>query len=354
MSPARWPRSSKLEESLIVVDPATGRLALRSFAALPDFVPGGSLVVVNDAATLPASLRGRTSDGKPVEARLIASDGGPWRAVLFGAGDWTTRTEHRPAPPAVKAGERLLFDGPLQAHVERLDPASDRLVTLRFDATGDALYAALYRSGRPVQYAHLDAPLPLWHVQTAFAARPWASEMPSAGRPLSWELILSMRARGVRFASITHAAGLSSTGDDRLDAALPLRESYDVPPATALAVQETRARHRPVVAIGTTVVRALEASALAGAGSVQAGKSETDLRIDAHHPLRAVDAILTGMHEPGTSHAALLEAFAPAGLLDRAFTAADDAGFLGHEFGDSMLVAAGSLPLSASGEGAGR
>jgi S-adenosylmethionine:tRNA ribosyltransferase-isomerase len=343
MTPARWPRSAKLEESLIVVDPATGRLALRRFAALTDFVPEGSLVVVNDAATLPASLRGHTSDGTPIEARLLGSDRGPWRAVLFGSGDWTTRTEHRPPPPVVKAGDRLRFDGPLGARVTAVDPVSDRLVSLRFEASEDALYAALYRSGRPVQYAHLDAPLPLWHVQTAFAARPWASEMPSAGRPLSWELILSLRAHGVRFASITHAAGLSSTGDERLDAALPLPESYDVPPETALAVEDARARHKPVFAIGTTVVRALEASALAGEGSVRALRAETDLRIDARHRLRAVDAILTGMHEPGTSHAALLEAFAPPHLLDRAFHAADEAGFLGHEFGDSMLVAAGSL-----------
>jgi S-adenosylmethionine:tRNA ribosyltransferase-isomerase len=344
MMPARWPRSSKLEEHLIVVDPASDRVALRSIAALADFVPGGSLVVVNDAATLPASLRGITPDGRSIEARLLASHRGPWRAVLFGSGDWTTRTEHRPAPPIVRAGEWLRFEGPLRARVDAVDPVSSRLVSLTFDASEDALYQALYRSGRPVQYAHLDAPLPLWHAQTGFATRPWASEMPSAGRPLGWDLILSLRARGARFAPITHAAGLSSTGDERLDAALPLPESYEVPPETALAVESARAAGERVFAVGTTVVRALEASALAGGGRVVARTGETDLRIDARHRLRAVDAILTGMHEPGTSHAELLEAFAPAGLLDRAFRAADEAGFVGHEFGDSMLVAAGSLP----------
>lgn len=161
-----------------------------------------------------------------------------------------------------------------------------------------------------------------------------------------------MRARGVRFASITHAAGLSSTGDATLDAALPLRESYDVPVATAAAIAATRAQTPVgrVVAIGTTVVRALESAATATAtgartryGTVTAGSGDTDLRVGGGHPLRVVDAIFTGMHEPGTSHEALLQAFAPRDLLLRAFGQAQARGCLGHEFGDSMLVGAGML-----------
>jgi S-adenosylmethionine:tRNA ribosyltransferase-isomerase len=220
---------------------------------------------------------------------------------------------------------------------------SERLVTLRFDTEGDSFWSALYRQGRPVQYSYVVEPLALWDVQTPFATRPWSSEMPSAARPLAWELVLAIRARGARFASITHAAGLSSTGDTTLDAALPLRESYEVPAPTAEAIAEARARGGRVVAVGTTVVRALESAAVQGRGTVIASSRDTDLVVARGHCLRAADALFTGMHEPGTSHDALLEAFAPRELLVRAFERAQRRGFLGHEFGDSMLVGRGLL-----------
>jgi S-adenosylmethionine:tRNA ribosyltransferase-isomerase len=146
----------------------------------------------------------------------------------------------------------------------------------------------------------------------------------------------------VRFAAVTHAAGLSSSGDARLDAAMPLRESFDVPAATAEAVIATRARGGRVIAVGTSVVRALE-SAAARDGILpftNGVRGETDLRVDGTHRLRVVDALFTGMHDPGTSHDDLLHAFASEELLRRAHSAASARGFLGHEFGDSMLIAA--------------
>ncbi len=165
--------------------------------------------------------------------------------------------------------------------------------------------------------------------------------MPSAARPLAWELVLAIRAKGAHFASITHAAGLSSSGDVGLDAALPLREAYDVPLDTAEAIATTRARDGRVIAVGTTVVRALESAAFWGFGTVVAGGRDTDLVIAKGHALRAADILFTGMHEPGTSHDVLLQAFASRDLLVRAFASAERWGFLGHEFGDSMLVGAG-------------
>jgi S-adenosylmethionine:tRNA ribosyltransferase-isomerase len=341
VKPARWPRESPLAERLLVVDPrcdCTADGAVRDLAA---YVRAGDLVVVNDAATLPASLQGRTTQGEPVEVRLLASRDGSWRAVVLGAGDWRTRTEDRPAPPKLREGDALMFAPDLRARVTSVGPRSDRLITLRFEGfETDAarFWSALYRHGRPIQYSYLAGPLALWHVQTPFASRPWSSEMPSAARPLAWELVLAMRARGVRFATITHAAGLSSTGDADLDGALPLRESFEVPAATTHAIAATRARGGRVIAIGTTVVRALESANGRGRSS-----GETELVLGAGHALRVVDAIFTGMHEPGTSHDALLQAFAPAELLKSAFEAAQARGFLGHEFGDSMLVGAGLL-----------
>jgi S-adenosylmethionine:tRNA ribosyltransferase-isomerase len=337
MSPARSPRRDRDGVRLLLLDAAAGLREHLAMRDLPRLLHPGDLVVVNDAGTLPASLQGHAS-GAPLEARLLAERrSGSWRAALLGAGDWRQRTEDRPAPPAVAPGDALSFGGALGATVERVSRLSPRLVTLRFDRAGDALAAAIYRAGRPIQYAHLSGALELGHVQTGFAGRPWAIEMPSAGRALSWDVLEALRRRGVAIAALTHAAGISSTGDPRLDRLLPLPERYAIPADTALAVAAARARRGRVVAVGTTVVRALEASARRD-GRVSPGEGLATLRIDGRHRRRAVDAILTGMHEPGTSHHALLQSFAPAPLLDRALAAAEARGYLAHEFGDAMLV----------------
>jgi S-adenosylmethionine:tRNA ribosyltransferase-isomerase len=320
MKPAPRPRQ---DLRLLVVDCA--RQALRDARpdALPTLLGRGDLVVLNDAATLPAALRG---DG--VEARLCgrAADGS-FRAVVFGAGDYRTPTERRPAPPVLRVGDTLVLAG-LRATVRAVDPDSARLVQLAFDARDGALWRALYAGGRPIQYAHVREPLRLAEVQTGYAARPWAAEMPSAGRPLSWEILLALLRRGIGVATLTHAAGLSATGDPALDARLPLTEQSEIPETTAHSL--TTARR--VLAIGTTVVRALEGA------SGRPGTHEVELVIGPGYRPRFVDALLTGIHEPGSSHLALLRAFAPPALLDRAYRHADAAGYLGHEFGDAMLL----------------
>ncbi len=195
-----------------------------------------------------------------------------------------------------------------------------------------------------MQYSHLAGPLALWHVQTPFGSRPWAVEAPSAGRALTVTLLQDLRRRGVRLERVTHAAGLSATGDPAIDAALPLPERYEVPPATVEAVEETRARHGRVVAVGTTVVRALEGAAARNAGRLRAGSGVTDLRLGPEDRPRIVDGLLTGLHEPGTSHFALATAFAPRSLLESAFRHAEELGYLGHEFGDSSLLLPSTPP----------
>jgi S-adenosylmethionine:tRNA ribosyltransferase-isomerase len=343
VTPGSWPRDEPLDERLLVLDPVAGRWRDARVRDLPRTLRAGDLLVVNDAATVPASLHATTRSGAPVELRLAARHpNGFWTAVLFGAGDWHTRTEHRPAPPAVAPGDTLRIAPELAATVEHVDRDRPRLVLLRFSRDGAALWAALYRHGHPVQYAHVPRALDVWHVQTPFAARPWAVEMPSAGRPLTWALLAELRARGVLLASITHAAGLSSTGDSELDAALPLPERFDVPAATVRAVAEARARGGRVVAAGTTVVRALEGCALLHGGELVAGEGTTDLRIDARFRPRIVDGLLTGLHEIGSSHRELMQAFAPEPLLARAWDHAEASGYVDHEFGDECLVLAES------------
>ncbi len=340
---------------LVVVDRARDVVTLTKFASLASLLRPGDLVVVNDAATLPASLFGTTERGEPFELRLSAPvDGSRLYGVLLGAGDHTTRTEHRAAPPAIAIGDVVSL-GALHA---RVVAASGRRVELIARETGDALWQALYASGKPVQYAHRPELMPLYAVQTAYASRPWAAEMPSAGRPLTWDVLLSLRRAGVQIATLTHAAGLSSTGDDALDHALPWPERYEIPRRTAELVADTKARGGRVIAIGTTVVRALEAAAQPTTGSlgaaaqpmnaareaavapvrISAGSRVATLRLDASYRLRVVDGIVSGLHVPGESHFDWLGAFAPPQRLARAIELAAQHGLSSHELGDACLI----------------
>lgn len=337
-TPAQRPRGAKL----LVVD-RDGGMTHAPRAQLAHHLRPGDLLVANDAATLPASLRGvHEATGQAVEVRLASrrslavGDVREFTAVLFGGGDHRTPTEHRPLPPAVAPGDRLRL-GPLAATVLRTC-SHPRLLALRFDGEPDAIWAGIARHGRPVQYAHVPQPLALWDVWTRVAALPVAFEPPSAGFVLDWSLLSALKARGVGFATLTHAAGLSSTGDPELDARLPLPEPYFIPPATLDAIREARWNGGRVVALGTTVTRALEHAA--AAGELRAGPGVADQRIGAATPLRVVDAIVSGTHEPGTSHYELLRAFAPDAVLERAAAQLEAHDYLTHEFGDSVLIEA--------------
>jgi S-adenosylmethionine:tRNA ribosyltransferase-isomerase len=331
---------------LLVIDPAAERWADARFDALPDLLVPGDLVVVNDAATLPASLPARVG-GAPIELRLIAAPRGRrFAAVVMGAGDWRMRTEDRPAPPPTPACTRIeIGDGALTATVVGTSPISPRLIWLDPDREGDALWRALYAAGRPVQYAHVASAYRLWDVQTAYAGRPWAVEMPSAGRPLSWEVLGALAARGIEVAALTHAAGLSATGDPAIDAALPLPEAYELPASTVAAIDATRRRGGRVIAIGTSVVRALEGAALRG--PLVAGRGVTALRITPAFQPRVVDAVVSGIHGVGESHHELLGAFAGS-LISAAMRAAVATGYREHEHGDATIVLPGALDRLAA------
>ena len=332
-APARAPRAP-LAERLLHVDPKARSFADHGLAALPTLFRPGDLLVVNDAATLPASLRSTSVDA---EIRLLArDDDDTFRAVLFGPGDFRTKTEERAPPPNLSPGSVLAF-GDLRASIVAVDPDEPRLVRLRFDRDGRELFQALYRVGRVVQYAYVERPLELWDVQNRYASRPWAFEPPSAGRPLTFGLLGELRARGVELSRVTHEAGLSSTGSPSLDGRLPFPERTDVPIETVRAVEAAKERNARVVAVGTSVVRALEGRML-GASRLSAGRNETSLVIRPGFRPRVVDGILTGLHASESSHFALLEAFVERSLLVRAFDHAARTGYFEHEFGDSCLV----------------
>lgn len=340
MIAAHTPEQRPAQARLLVVD-AHGHLHHAPRRALPSFIDPGDLLVANDAATLPASLAGvHLPSGGMVEVRLAGrrslavDEVREFTAVVFGEGDHRTRTEHRPPPPALQPGD-LLALGPLRARVLRtLD--HPRLIALRFEGTPDAIWAGLARHGKPIQYAHVPQPLALWDVWTRVAALPVAFEPPSAGFALDWQMLRTLRERGVGFATLTHAAGISSTGDDALDARLPFDEPYHLPAATVQAIADTRARGGRVIALGTTVTRALEHAA--STGPLRAGDGLATQRIGRDTRLQVVDAIVTGTHEPGTSHHGLLQAFAPAPLLQRLDHTLVANGYRTHEFGDSVLL----------------
>jgi S-adenosylmethionine:tRNA-ribosyltransferase-isomerase (queuine synthetase) len=274
----------------------------------------GDLVIANDAATIPASLTGtHERTGQPIEIRLAgrpslrADDVHRFVSLVFGAGDWHTPTEDRPAPPPLAAGDRLLL-GPLRARITRR-LGHPRLVGLGFEGEVADIWAGIAVHGRPIQYAHVPQPLALWDVWPAVAAHPVAFEPPSAGFALSWALLSRLHAHGVVFATLTHAAGISSTGDPALDGRLPFDEPYSIPHETIRRLRRTRREGDRVIAIGTTVVRALEHAALA-TGAVRSGLGTATQRIGPDTRLRVVDGILSGVHEPATSHYQLLRAFA--------------------------------------------
>ena len=338
---------------LLVIDEA-GRLGHWRRAALVDHIRQGDLVVANDAATLPASLHGiHDPTGRPIEVRLAgrrsldADDVHAFTAVAFGRGDYHTQTEHREPPPHLSAGDTLTL-GPLRATISAIG-GHDRLIQIEFDGTADVVWAGLAAHGRPIQYAHLDAPLALWDVWSPVAGAPAAFEPPSAGFALDWRSIAALHSRGIGLVTITHAAGISSTGDPALDALLPLDEPYNIPPATAAASDAARASGGRIVAIGTTVVRALEHAADAS-GHVRPGPGVATQRVTAHTRLKVVDVLLSGVHEPGTSHYELMRAFVDDETLAMAAAQMAALGYRTHEFGDSVLVSATPTLKGSAGD----
>ena len=343
MKAARHPIQRPRDAKLLVVS-ATGLLQYAPRSELAEFFERGDLLVANDAATLPASLVGiHTRSGAPIEVRLggrrtlAVDDLREFSAVVFGAGDHRTRTEDRAASPPLRAGDTLAL-GPLRARVLGL-LEHPRLIALAFDGTPDAIWAGLASHGKPVQYAHVSEALALWDVWTRVAALPVAFEPPSAGFVIDWQLLHALKERGVDFTTLTHAAGLSSTGDADLDARLPFDEPYHLPQGTVDAIAGTRQRGGRVIALGTTVTRALEHAA--SRGPLRAGDGLADQKLGAQWSLRIVDAIVSGTHEPGTSHYELLRAFASDAVLARADAALLANGYRTHEFGDSVLIERG-------------
>ncbi|MGI8916047.1 MAG: S-adenosylmethionine:tRNA ribosyltransferase-isomerase [Chloroflexota bacterium] len=289
------------------------------FRQFPRFLRPGDLVVLNDSATLPAALTATLPGGDTVAVHLSTHQGGD-RWVL----------EVRPAQATL--GDVLTLPGDGRAVLLAPYRRSKRLWLAHLDLP-DPVPAHLQRWGKPITYSYLYSEWPIGMYQTVYAAQPGSAEMPSAGRPFTTATLNRLQANGVGVAMLTLHTGVSSLESGEL----PYPEPFAVPEATAAAVNATHHCGGRVIAVGTTVVRALE-SAVNTTGAVVATRGWTELVVTPERGVRAVDGLLTGFHEPQATHLAMLAAIADRDALQGAYQAAIAGGYLWHEFGDVHLI----------------
>jgi S-adenosylmethionine:tRNA ribosyltransferase-isomerase len=288
------------------------------FTDLPDFLRQGDLLVANDSATLPAALTA-WRDGDAIALHL---------STRLPGGLWVVE----PRRTEVAPGQMLALTGGGTATMLAPYADSQRLWIARLDLPTPIL-DYLHQWGRPITYPYLRGSWAIEMYQTVYASEPGSAEMPSAGRAFTPNVLEALAHRGIGLVTLTLHTGVSSLETDES----PYEEEYFVPTRTADAVQATRENGSRVIAVGTTVVRALETAADEDA-RVIASRGWTDLVITPKRGVRVVDGLLTGFHEPRASHLAMLEAIAGRSHLEKAYRAALESGYLWHEFGDLHLI----------------
>jgi S-adenosylmethionine:tRNA ribosyltransferase-isomerase len=311
---------------LLVASRSGGSVEHARFSDLTRFLRAGDLLVVNTSATMPAAVDARRADGTPIELRFSTVPphlpDGRWWLVELRAADGAR------LPRGGRAGERLGLPGDAVAELLAPYAGSPRLWLARIDGE-----LPLERHGRPVRYGYVREPWPLEAYQTVFALHSGSAEMPSAGRPFTPELVTRLVSGGVQVAPVLLHTGLSSP--ERGEPPQP--ERFAVPAETARLVNAAKGWGGRVIAVGTTVVRALETVAGEN-GTVEPDRGFTGLVITPERGLRTVDGLITGWHESEATHLEVLEAAAGPALLARSYDEALREGYLWHEFGDSHLV----------------
>lgn len=313
---------------MLVAHTATGSLESSTFRALPDFLDPGDLVVINTSGTIPAAIDAVASDGTSLVVHLSGElDDGRWVVELRQiVGDATTRWSG-PASSAcleLRGGASLVLDEPYGPG-GRLWVATLHL--------GQPVLQWLETHGRPIRYGYVHRAWPLAMYQNVYATEYGSAEMPSAGRPFTTDIITQLVAKGVAVAPVTLHTGVASLEDDES----PYPERVRVPTMTAELVNATHRLGHRVIAVGTTVVRALESCATPE-GETAAFDGWTDLVISPERGVRVVDALVTGWHEPVSSHLMMLEAIIGRELLEDSYNAALVLGYQWHEFGDIHLI----------------
>jgi S-adenosylmethionine:tRNA ribosyltransferase-isomerase len=312
---------------LLVAKRSDESLIHARFCELPDLLRRGDVLVVNNSATIPAAVAAQR-DGRPIRVHFatraprLAEN---WRVVEL-------RSDDGARPVRGQAGERIELSGGAGLEIVAPYASGARLLLARFDGAG-TVEQHLERHGEPIRYGYVSTGWPLEAYQNVYAAEPGSAEMASAGRPFTGELIARAAGRGILTATVTLHTGVSSPEQHEA----PFPEYFDVPEPTAQLINAARAWGGRVIAVGTTVVRALETVSNPD-GVVRADHGWTSLVIGPERGLWTVDGLLTGWHEPEASHLRLLEAAAGGTLLARCYRAALRDGYLWHEFGDSHLI----------------
>jgi S-adenosylmethionine:tRNA ribosyltransferase-isomerase len=296
------------------------------FTELPDLLKPGDLLVVNESATLPASL---PSDSQLGEVRLNLS-------TRFADNLWITEprwSPARPGPLPVEEGETLRI-GDATAKLMQPYPGIPRLWFTTFSVSATVLMA---KYGEPIHYSYTDV-YPMEVYQTLFSRFPGSVEMPSAARPITTRVRDMLLARGIGITGIVLHTGVSSLeiDDEQVEDQALYPETFHVSAATASAVNATHRRGGRVIAVGTTVVRALE-TAWTG-DTVRACTGSTGLYLHPGVDVHSIDGLLTGLHDPITSHLAMLSALAGVQQVKAAYAEAIQHSYLWHEFGDSHLI----------------
>jgi S-adenosylmethionine:tRNA ribosyltransferase-isomerase len=304
---------------LLVSRRATNEIIHARFPDLPAFLAPGDLLIINDSGTLPAELTAFTALGEAFALRL---------STHLPSGTWVV--EPRGVQP--KPGDVVSIAGGGTVHLLHPYSTSARLWVAEVTLPGPFV-DYLLEWGRPIRYPYVPAAWPLSAYQTVYSHELGSAEMPSAGRPFTCDLVDTLRRQGVKVETVTLHTGVASPEAHEP----PYDEWYRVPWSAAQAVRETRRSQGRVIAVGTTVVRALESSADAE-GRVRPSEGWTDLVITPERGVFAVDGLLTGFHEPRSTHLAMLEALAPREHLLRAYRAAIEGRYLWHEFGDLHLI----------------
>ncbi len=316
------------DEVRLLISSAAGQQHAH-FYELANFLRRGDLLVVNNSATLPASLPAAGEVG-----RFIVN-----LSTNYGQGLWLAEPRYsaaKPGPLPLHAGERIQIAG-LEARLVAPHPGIPRLWFIQVDGW---LEEAMVRMGQPIHYGYVERSYPLAAYQTIFARVPGSAEMPSAARPFSQRVLDSLHRHGVQFAEITLHTGVSSleVEEEEVEQHILYAEPFRVPAATAEAVNAAHNAGRRVIAAGTTVVRALE-SAWDGAG-VRAVAGFTRRYVHPANGVHVIDGLLSGLHDPLASHLAMLYAIAGPQLIRAGYAEAIRAGYLWHEFGDSHLIIA--------------
>jgi S-adenosylmethionine:tRNA ribosyltransferase-isomerase len=342
---------------VLVVDKSKDQYTKIPLIEIVNFLNKNDVLVINDSSTIPSSLSGYYY-GIPIELRLTnlisqneevklieELDFSQWQAIIYGFGTWREKTEDRFKFTNLSVGD-IIYIGTLSAEITEIDPEFQFFIRLKFHSLDPtkSIINQLYSNGKPIQYSYLQEDLEIWDQQTIFAGFPLSVEPPSSAFQFSWSIVKKIQQKGVQIIPITHAAGISSTGDLELDKKLPLPEYYKISDSSAKHLNNAIESNKRIIALGTTVVRALESNwrlsekKETNDKKIIPGLFSTNLKINEQNKPLLIKGIVSGLHIPCTSHYTLVQQFSTEELLLKSSNYAINEKLRFHEYGDLSFI----------------